>query len=136
MRRRGKNQAPVELAPAYKNKWANRWTSYWFYAPIAVVGRNSKEEEVISYDLASRMVDLEVELTGTDEGQSYISQHECILPGYLSDYYTGRPRGVCGCRHLAVPTVVWTSLGPLPRWVPGPTTRWAPRPTRLALHCT
>jgi hypothetical protein len=21
-------------------------------------------------------------------------------------------------------TVVWTSLGPLPRWVPGPTTRW------------
>jgi hypothetical protein len=38
----GKNQAPVELAPAYKNKWANRWASYWFYAPIAVVGRNSK----------------------------------------------------------------------------------------------
>jgi hypothetical protein len=22
-------------------------------------------------------------------------------------------------------SVVWTSLGPLPRWVPGPTTRWA-----------
>jgi hypothetical protein len=22
--------------------------------------------------------------------------------------------------------VVWTSLGPLPWWVPGPTTRWAP----------
>jgi hypothetical protein len=32
--------------------------------------------------------------------------------------------------------VVWTSLGPLPRWVPGPTTRWAPGTTRLALHCT
>jgi hypothetical protein len=30
--------------------------------------------------------------------------------------------------------VVWTSLGPLPRWVPGPTTRWAPGTTRLALH--
>jgi hypothetical protein len=27
--RLAKNQAPVELAPAYKNKWANRWTSYW-----------------------------------------------------------------------------------------------------------
>jgi hypothetical protein len=27
-RRVGKNQAPVEVAPAYKNKWANRWTSY------------------------------------------------------------------------------------------------------------
>jgi hypothetical protein len=62
-RRPGKNQAPVELAPAYKNKWANRCTSYWFFAPIAVVGRNSKQEEVISYDLASRMVDLEVELS-------------------------------------------------------------------------
>jgi hypothetical protein len=31
--------------------------------------------------------------------------------------------------------VVWTSLGPLPRWVPGPTTRWAPG-TGLALHGT
>jgi hypothetical protein len=30
--------------------------------------------------------------------------------------------------------VVWTSLGPLPWWVPGPTTRWAPGTTRLALH--
>jgi hypothetical protein len=25
--------------------------------------------------------------------------------------------------------VVWTTLGPLPRWVPGPTTRWAPGAT-------
>jgi hypothetical protein len=32
--------------------------------------------------------------------------------------------------------VVWTSLGPLTRWVPGPTTRWAPGTTRLALHGT
>jgi hypothetical protein len=62
-RRLAKNQAPVELAPAYKNKWANRWTSYWFYAPIAVIGRNSKQEEVTTFDLASRMVDLEVELS-------------------------------------------------------------------------
>jgi hypothetical protein len=38
-------------------------TSYWFYTPIAVVGRNSKQEEVTSYDLASRMIDLEVELS-------------------------------------------------------------------------
>jgi hypothetical protein len=33
-------------------------------------------------------------------------------------------------------SIIWTSLGPLPRWVPGPTTRWAPRTTRLALHST
>jgi hypothetical protein len=32
--------------------------------------------------------------------------------------------------------VVWTSLGPLPRWVPGPTTRWAPRTTQLVQHGT
>jgi hypothetical protein len=31
--------------------------------------------------------------------------------------------------------VVWTSLGPLPRWVPGPTTRWAPT-IRLVPHGT
>jgi hypothetical protein len=36
----------------------------------------------------------------------------------------------------SAPSVVWTSLGPLPRWVPGPTTRWAPGATRLALHGT
>jgi hypothetical protein len=29
----------------------------------------------------------------------------------------------------AVVAVVWTSLDPLPRWVPGPTTRWAPGTT-------
>jgi NADH:ubiquinone oxidoreductase subunit 4 (subunit M) len=33
-------------------------------------------------------------------------------------------------------SVVWTTLGPLPRWVPGSTTRWAPGTTRLALHGT
>jgi hypothetical protein len=32
--------------------------------------------------------------------------------------------------------VVWTSLGPLPRWVPGLTTRWAPGTTRLVPHGT
>jgi hypothetical protein len=40
---------------------------------------------------------------------------------------------VC-CRASII--VVWTSLGPLPRWVPGPTTRWAPGTTRLVLHGT
>jgi hypothetical protein len=35
-----------------------------------------------------------------------------------------------------VACVVWTSLGPLPRWVPGPTTRWAPGTTRLVPHGT
>jgi hypothetical protein len=61
-RRVNKSQAPVELAPAYKNKWANRWTSYWFYAPIPVIGMDAKREEVTTYDLASRMIDLDVDL--------------------------------------------------------------------------
>jgi hypothetical protein len=45
---------------------------------------------------------------------------------FASSFYNYRVEG----------TVVWTSLGPLPRWVPGPTTRWAPGTTRLALHGT
>jgi hypothetical protein len=61
-RRVNKNQAPVELAPAYKNKWANHWHSYWFYATIPIDGMNAKHKEVITYDQASRMVDLDVEL--------------------------------------------------------------------------
>jgi hypothetical protein len=32
--------------------------------------------------------------------------------------------------------VIWTSLGPLLRWVPGLTTRWAPQTTQLGLHDT
>jgi hypothetical protein len=32
--------------------------------------------------------------------------------------------------------VLWTSLGPLPRLVPGPTTRWALGTTRLGPHGT
>jgi hypothetical protein len=60
-RRICKDQALVELAPTYKNKWANRWTSYWFYAHIPVIGRDAKREEVTTYDLASRMVDLDVD---------------------------------------------------------------------------
>jgi hypothetical protein len=38
--------------------------------------------------------------------------------------------------HGILERVVWTSLGPLPRWVPGPTTRWAPGTTRLVPHGT
>jgi hypothetical protein len=45
--------------------------------------------------------------------------------------------GLVGAAGVAeAPAVVWTSLGPLPRWVPGPTTQWAPRTTRLVLHDT
>jgi hypothetical protein len=42
-----------------------------------------------------------------------------------------RLTGLLGAR-----AVVWTSLGPLPRWVPGLTTRWAPGTTRLVQHGT
>jgi hypothetical protein len=38
--------------------------------------------------------------------------------------------------HRRQESVVWTSLGPLPRWVPGLTTRWAPGTTRLVPHGT
>jgi hypothetical protein len=53
---------------------------------------------------------------------------------------SGRERSMpCGAFEewrRQVGLVVWTSLGPLPRWVPGPTIWWAPGTTRLALHGT
>jgi hypothetical protein len=54
------------------------------------------------------------------------------------EWRCGRPTGRSGTRgtSLGLARVVWTSLGPLPRWVPGPTTRWAPGTTRLVLHGT
>jgi hypothetical protein len=53
---------------------------------------------------------------------------------YTNDAFTIKTVG--GNISSELVTVVWTSLGPLPRWVPGPTTRWAPGTTRLALHGT
>jgi hypothetical protein len=48
----------------------------------------------------------------------------------------GPIKNLKGVQHITgCLAVVWTSLGPLPRWVPGPTGRWAPGTTRLALHC-
>jgi hypothetical protein len=54
-----------------------------------------------------------------------------LCPGWTTLAWTNR------AAYLSiVAAVVWASLGPLPRWVPGPTTRWAPGTTRLALHGT
>jgi hypothetical protein len=50
--------------------------------------------------------------------------------------YEALLRGLQYPKEAGVVSVIWTSLGPLPRWVPGPTTRWAPGTTRLALHGT
>jgi hypothetical protein len=51
--------------------------------------------------------------------------------------WLSRPgRRLAGIRPPTAAAVVWTSLGPLPRWVPRPTTRWAPGTTRLPLHDT
>jgi hypothetical protein len=37
--------------------------------------------------------------------------------------------GINKLKYNPANSVVWTSLGPPPRWVPGPTTRWAPGTT-------
>jgi hypothetical protein len=54
-----------------------------------------------------------------------------LLRYYGIEYLNLNPNGVF---HVSIfvhfcETVVWTSLGPLPRWVPGLTTRWAPGTT-------
>jgi hypothetical protein len=43
-----------------------------------------------------------------------------VLVDNLVDTYLHRKTG----KDVWEALVVWTSLGPLPRWVPGPTTRW------------
>jgi hypothetical protein len=45
-------------------------------------------------------------------------------------------RGRANSHTTGCDAVVWTSLGPLPRWVLGPTTRWAPGTTQLGSHGT
>jgi hypothetical protein len=48
-----KNVVPVELAPANKNKRANKCTSYWFYTTILVVDkiRKMKRSQVLALPL-------------------------------------------------------------------------------------
>jgi hypothetical protein len=66
--------------------------------------------------------------------------HKCKSSRNLHLQYSAKSQSTPRCQSLITARsdhpVVWTSLGPLPRWVPGPTTRWAPGTTRLALHGT
>jgi hypothetical protein len=64
---------------------------------------------------------------GVAEVEPVWQQEEVAAHGVVDDEPRDEPRDV---------PVVWTSLGPLPRWVPGPTTRWAPGTTRLVPHGT
>jgi hypothetical protein len=64
---------------------------------------------------------------------------DLLYSGTLKDYSLRPPRlleAILLDYKVLGGLIVWTSLGPLPRWVPGPTTRWAPGTTRLALHGT
>jgi hypothetical protein len=70
--------------------------------------------------LVQRLAEREVPLASGGK-----PHHRAVLPTLASTQGLSRPTAV-----------VWTSLGPLPRWVPGPTTQWAPGTTRLALHGT
>jgi hypothetical protein len=57
--------------------------------------------------------------------------------GSIIDGGFGWRRYVVPCKSYDTGSVVvWTSLGPLLRWVPGPTTGWAPGTTQLGLYDT
>jgi hypothetical protein len=58
------------------------------------------------------------------------------LTVFILSQFQGKLTGTLLDSNAWATCVVWTSLGPLSRWVPGPTTRWAPGTTRLALHGT
>jgi hypothetical protein len=66
-----------------------------------------------------------------------LSYRKAICLSFCLSCWRRRVEGtIASVRKNVLPPVVWTSLGPLPRWVPGPTTRWSPRTTRFALHDT
>jgi hypothetical protein len=90
------------------------------------------------------LVTLPEVITSTLDGKfdeiSLYNQHADFKLGSASNSNSTSPWAIA-CESGTEPScedvpVVWTSLGPLPRWVPGPTTRRAPRTTRLALHGT
>jgi hypothetical protein len=65
------------------------------YAPIAMIGWDSNREEVTSYDLASRMVDLDVELlpeltkasrTSASTSAFYQATHVITTRGALEEF--------------------------------------------------
>jgi hypothetical protein len=66
-------------------------------------------------------MNLKLKISGFNVGHVHLDKE------LLNFSFQKKSEGVC---------VVWTSLGPLPRWVPGPTTRWPPGTTRLVPHGT
>jgi hypothetical protein len=73
-------------------------------------------------------------ITGADERAAEVAEPSSLQPTAAVDEVAQEPDAPEGATRAT--SVVWTSLGPLPRWVPEPTTRWAPGTTRLVPHGT
>jgi hypothetical protein len=103
------------------NKWLDEMIS-WYGPSSAELQRGDTRKLLISLLKIPRQHYGKLRSPfGSDQEVPYPCYFICLL------YFLAYP---------PLPSVVWTSLGPLPRWVPGPTTRWAPGTTRLALHGT
>jgi hypothetical protein len=98
-------------------------------------------------ELETQNLDAKLEIDSLKASPIVSDEFECVdCPIFLADLAMFKEKHASKCEELDMlrvevaelksRSVIWTFLGPLPRWVPGPTTRWAPRTTRLALHGT
>jgi hypothetical protein len=74
------------------------------YTTISVIGLNAKGEEVVTYDLVSRMVDLEVELAPElTKGSRTSASTSAFFSSHSCDYDARRTQRICGGGDLAQP---------------------------------
>jgi hypothetical protein len=104
--------------------------SGWIQVDFAPLINYRRKEE--SRHIAKLVEDIfDQEMSGESIQKIFEEEREEADEGWIDQFdnlkICNEGRGEC---------VVWTSLGPLPRWVPGLTTRWAPGTTRLVPHGT
>jgi hypothetical protein len=135
------SRAAERSLPFFKVLRANITFQWGAEQQHAFVEQRNYLEEAAVMSKPSLKADLLLYIAATETAVSAVLVEERMeadtlkqLPiYYVSEALSGSKLFYSEMEKMAV---VWTSLGPLPRWVPGPTTRWALGTTRLALHGT
>jgi hypothetical protein len=135
------SRAAERSLPFFKVLRANITFQWGAEQQHAFVDQRNYLEEAAVMSKPSLKADLLLYIAATETAVSAVLVEERMeadtlkqLPiYYVSEALSGSKLFYSEMEKMAV---VWTSLGPLPRWVPGSTTRWALGTTRLALHGT